>query len=83
MDFSYTLKPGDNQTLALGLKAGASFHKVGLRDIQSSLPDPNEGIFGQDISDVSLNIGTGAFIIPISITLDCLCQYVKSGPFRL
>jgi type IX secretion system PorP/SprF family membrane protein len=60
-DFSYTLKLGENQTLALGLKAGASFHKVGLRDIQSSLPDPNEGIFGQDISDVSLNIGTGAF----------------------
>jgi hypothetical protein len=24
----------------LGLKAGVSFHKVGLRDIQSSLPDP-------------------------------------------
>ncbi|MBU0941839.1 MAG: type IX secretion system membrane protein PorP/SprF [Flavobacteriaceae bacterium] len=60
-DFSYTLKLGENQTLALGLKAGASFHKVGLRSIQSSLPDPNEGIFGQDISDVSLNIGTGAF----------------------
>lgn len=60
-DFSYTLKLGDNKTLALGLKAGASFHKVGLRSIQSSLPDPNEGIFGQDISDVSLNIGTGAF----------------------
>jgi hypothetical protein len=72
MGFFHTLKLGDNQTLALGLKAGA-FHKVGLRDIQSSLPDPNEGIFGQDISDVSLNIGTGAFIIPISITLDCLC----------
>jgi type IX secretion system PorP/SprF family membrane protein len=60
-DFSYTLKLGENKTLALGLKAGASFHKVGLRSIQSSLPDPNEGIFGEDISDVSLNIGTGAF----------------------
>lgn len=60
-DFSYSLKLGENQTLALGLKAGASFHKVGLRDIQSSLPDPNEGIFGQDINDVSLNIGTGVF----------------------
>ena len=60
-DFSYSLQLGENQTLALGLKAGATFHKVGLRSIQSSLPDPNEGIFGQDISDVSLNIGTGAF----------------------
>ena len=60
-DFSYSLQLGENRTLALGIKAGATFHKVGLRSIQSSLPDPNEGIFGQDISDVSLNIGTGAF----------------------
>jgi hypothetical protein len=42
-DFSYTLKLNDTHRLALGLKAGVSFHKVGLRDIQSSLPDP-EGI---------------------------------------
>ncbi|MFV8374466.1 type IX secretion system membrane protein PorP/SprF [Flavobacterium sp. LB1P71] len=60
-DFSYTLKLGDVQRLAFGLKAGASFHKVGLRDIQSSLPDPSEGIFGEDINDVSLNLGTGIF----------------------
>jgi hypothetical protein len=33
---------------------GVSFHKVGLRDIQSSLPDPSEGIFGEDINDASL-----------------------------
>jgi type IX secretion system PorP/SprF family membrane protein len=60
-DFSYTLKLGDTQRLAFGLKAGFSFHKVGLRDIQSSLPDPSEGIFGEDISDTSLNLGTGVF----------------------
>ncbi len=60
-DFSYTLNLGDVHRLALGLKAGVSFHKVGLRDIQSSLPDPSEGIFGEDINDASLNIGTGAF----------------------
>jgi hypothetical protein len=29
---------------------------VGLRDIQSSLPDPSEGIFGEDINDASLNL---------------------------
>jgi hypothetical protein len=34
---------------------------VGLRDIQSSLPDPSEGIFGEDINDASLNLGAGAF----------------------
>jgi type IX secretion system PorP/SprF family membrane protein len=60
-DFSYTLNLGGTQHLAFGLKAGASFHKVGLRDIQSSLPDPSEGIFGQDINDVALNLGTGVF----------------------
>jgi type IX secretion system PorP/SprF family membrane protein len=60
-DFSYTLKLNDRHKLALGLKAGASFHKVGLRDIQSTLPDPSEGIFGEDINDVSLNLGVGAF----------------------
>jgi hypothetical protein len=52
-DFSYTLKLNDTHRLALGLK-GVSFHKVGLRDIQSSLPD-SEGIFGEDINDASLN----------------------------
>ncbi|MFV7235074.1 MULTISPECIES: PorP/SprF family type IX secretion system membrane protein [Flavobacterium] len=60
-DFSYTLKLNDTHRLALGLKAGVSFHKVGLRDIQSSLPDPSEGIFGEDINDSSLNMGVGAF----------------------
>ncbi|MGO4821994.1 MULTISPECIES: PorP/SprF family type IX secretion system membrane protein [unclassified Flavobacterium] len=60
-DFSYTLKLNDTHKLALGLKAGVSFHKVGLRDIQSTLPDPSEGIFGEDINDASLNLGAGAF----------------------
>jgi type IX secretion system PorP/SprF family membrane protein len=60
-DFSYTLKLDDTHRLALGIKAGVSFHKVGLRDIQSTLPDPSEGIFGEDINDASLNLGAGAF----------------------
>ena len=60
-DFSYTLKLNDSHRLALGLKAGVSFHKVGLREIQSSLPDPSEGVFGEDINDTSLNFGAGAF----------------------
>lgn len=60
-DFSYTIKLNETSKLALGLKTGVSLHQVGLRDIQSSLPDPTEGIFGEDISDTSLNIGTGAF----------------------
>jgi type IX secretion system PorP/SprF family membrane protein len=60
-DFSYTLKLNGAHRLALGLKAGVSFHKVGLREIQSSLPDPSDGIFGEDINDSSLNMGLGAF----------------------
>ena len=60
-DFSYTLQLNETNKLALGIKAGVSFHQVGLRDIQSTLPDPSEGIFGQDINDASLNLGVGAF----------------------
>lgn len=60
-DFSYTLQLNETDKLAFGIKAGASFHNVGLRDLQSSLPDPSEGIFGQDISDASLNVGAGLF----------------------
>lgn len=60
-DFSYTIRLNETAKLALGLKAGVSFHKVGLRDIQSTLPDPSEGIFGKDINDSSLNLGAGAF----------------------
>ena len=60
-DFSYTLNLNDTHRLAFGLKPGVSFHKVGLRDIQSSLPDPSEGIFGEDINDASLNLGAGLF----------------------
>jgi len=60
-DFSYTLRLSETSKLALGIKAGVSFHQVGLRDIQSSLPDPSEGIFGEDINDASLNLGVGAF----------------------
>ena len=60
-DFSYTLRLNETAKLAFGIKAGVSMHQVGLRDIQSSLPDPSEGIFGEDINDASLNLGAGAF----------------------
>lgn len=60
-DFSYTLNLSDEHRLAFGLKAGATFHRVGLRDIQSSLPDPSDGVFGEDINDVKFNLGSGVF----------------------
>ena len=59
-DFSYTLKLDETKRLAFGLKAGVSFNKVGL-GIFNLTYDPSEGIFGEDINDTSLNLGTGLF----------------------
>ena len=59
-DFSYTLQLSPSTKLALGLKAGATFHDVGLVDLE--LQDPNDPFFNQDISSVYPNIGAGAFL---------------------
>ncbi|QNJ97352.1 PorP/SprF family type IX secretion system membrane protein [Constantimarinum furrinae] len=59
-DFSYTLQVGSNTKLALGLKAGATFHDVGLVDLE--LQDPNDPFFSQDINNTYPNIGAGAFL---------------------
>lgn len=62
-DFSYTLNLGGEHKLAFGIKAGATFHKVGLySDIGNSyLPQPNDPAFSENISNTYINIGTGAF----------------------
>ena len=61
-DFSYTLNLGDERRLALGLKAGMTFQKIGLRSIiQPTLPDPNDGAFQEDTNNSKLNVGTGLF----------------------
>lgn len=61
-DFSYTLNLGGEHKLALGLKAGAIFHKVGLfSQISPTLPVPQEVAFGEDTSETYLNLGVGAF----------------------
>lgn len=61
-DFSYTLKLGGEHKLALGLKTGLTLHNVDLySDIYNTLPDPNDGVFGQDVSNSYFNFGTGAF----------------------
>ncbi|HBR53435.1 MAG TPA: type IX secretion system membrane protein PorP/SprF [Flavobacteriaceae bacterium] len=59
-DFSYTLEVGDNTKLALGIKAGATFHDVGLTSLE--LQDPGDPFFSQDINNTYPNIGTGAFL---------------------
>ena len=59
-DFSYTLEFGNNFKLALGLKGGATFHDVGLVDLE--LQDPNDPFFSEDISNTYFNFGTGLFL---------------------
>ena len=62
-DFSYTLNLGGEHRLAFGLKAGATFHKVGLySDIgNGNVPDPDDPAFSEDTSNTFLNIGAGLF----------------------
>ena len=61
-DFSYTLNLGGEHKLAFGLKAGATFHKVGLFDqIYSTLPQADDPAFAENTNNVYMNIGTGIF----------------------
>ena len=59
-DFSYTIPVNNSVKLALGLKAGATFHKVGLSDLE--LQDPNDPFLSEDINNTYPNIGAGAFL---------------------
>jgi len=61
-DFSYTLNLGGEHRLALGLKAGITFQKIGLfSDINNTLQQQGDGAFAQDSNTSNLNIGTGFF----------------------
>jgi type IX secretion system PorP/SprF family membrane protein len=61
-DFSYTLNLGGEHRLALGLKAGVTFQKIGLKSIiQPTLPNPSDGAFQEDTNNSKFNIGTGLF----------------------
>lgn len=60
VDFSYTLQVANNLYLALGLKAGATFHNVGLSTLE--LQNPNDPFFSEDINKTYPNIGAGAFL---------------------
>lgn len=59
-DFSYSLQVGAATKLALGLKAGVTFHDVGLVDLE--LQDPGDPFFSQNINNTYPNIGAGAFL---------------------
>lgn len=62
-DFSYTLKLGGAHRLALGIKAGATFHDVGLySDIGNGyVPSPGDPAFSENVNNTYFNVGAGAF----------------------
>jgi type IX secretion system PorP/SprF family membrane protein len=61
-DFSYTLKLAGDHKLAFGIKAGATFQKIGLNSqIASSLPVPTDDAFAEDTNNTNFNIGSGVF----------------------
>ena len=59
-DFSYTLQLGSGNTkLALGIKAGATFHSIGLIDLERI--DLNDPFLEENINEVTPNIGAGLY----------------------
>ena len=46
--------------MALGIKAGATFHDVGLTDLD--LQQPGDPFFANDINNTYPNVGAGAFL---------------------
>ncbi|MBU2927024.1 PorP/SprF family type IX secretion system membrane protein [Winogradskyella psychrotolerans] len=59
VDLSYTLQLGGEHRLAFGVKAGATFHDIGLTGID--VVDPTDEFFSNDINEVTPNIGAGFF----------------------
>lgn len=62
-DFSYKLNLGGEHRLLFGIKAGATFHKVGLfSEIGNGyVRNPNDIAFSENTSNTYLNLGTGLF----------------------
>lgn len=59
-DFSYTLQLGGNTKLALGIKTGATFHSIGLIDLERiDLVDP---FLEENINEVTPNVGAGLYL---------------------
>lgn len=62
-DISYTLKLTEEQRLAFGIKAGATFNKIGLfSDIGNGyVNDSGDSAFSENTSNTFLNLGIGLF----------------------
>lgn len=59
-DFSYTLQMSSSIKLALGIKAGVTFHDIAYSEFD--LQDPNDPLFAENINNVYPNVGAGAFL---------------------
>ena len=59
-DFSYTLDLSESIKLALGVKAGMTFHDVGLTGLE--LIHPGDPFFSENIDNNYFNVGAGAFL---------------------
>lgn len=59
-DFSYTLQLGADNRLALGVKAGATFHDIGLTNLDVLQED--DPFLEENINQVTPNIGAGAYL---------------------
>jgi type IX secretion system PorP/SprF family membrane protein len=59
IDLAYSLNFKEDQRLAFGLKLGATFHDIGLADLE--VFDPNDPFFSENISSVTPNLGAGVF----------------------
>ncbi|WP_299249042.1 type IX secretion system membrane protein PorP/SprF [uncultured Lacinutrix sp.] len=60
VDFSYTLPVGNITKLAFGLKAGATFHDIGLTSVETI--DADDPFFSQDVNETTANVGAGVYL---------------------
>ena len=61
-DFSYTLPMGADNKLAFGIKAGATFHRIGISETDIDVLDSGDPFFAQNINEVTPNIGAGIYL---------------------
>ena len=59
VDFSYTLNLANENRLSFGIKAGGTFHDIGLANLD--LIDPNDPFFANDINENTPNFGAGIY----------------------
>ncbi|WP_115460633.1 PorP/SprF family type IX secretion system membrane protein [Winogradskyella aurantiaca] len=58
-DLAYRIPLGENKTLSFGVKLGATFHNIGLADLE--VFDPNDPFFSQNVNSTTPNFGAGLY----------------------